>query len=60
MVNTTDTITSVINLLAQNDDLCDRFMNAIENLATPTGQHDGHAPEPLTVEHLVDDIASAI
>lgn len=60
MSDTTNTITNVINLLAQNDDLYDRFMNAIENLATPAGQHDGHAPEPLTVEHLVEDIASAI
>ncbi|MFI0929673.1 hypothetical protein ACH4TP_37980 [Streptomyces sp. NPDC021012] len=60
MSSTTDTITDVINLLAGDDTLYDRFMTAIENLANPTDQHDGHAPEALTVERLAEDIASAI
>ncbi|GGU62156.1 hypothetical protein [Streptomyces lavendofoliae] len=55
---TPDQVLAVINLIAHDDDLYDRFINATDQLNTPRA-HDGHAPEALTVEQLAADIASA-
>lgn len=54
-----DDIAAVINLLANDDDLYDRFINATAQLNTPRS-HDGHAPEALTVEQLAEDIAASL
>ncbi|WP_228981384.1 hypothetical protein [Streptomyces sp. DH12] len=59
MAITADHITDLLNHLAKDDALYDRFVGAIETLSTPR-QHDGHAPESLTVEKLAEDIAELI
>ncbi|WP_329126177.1 hypothetical protein [Streptomyces sp. NBC_01353] len=56
---TADTLADVIALLATNDGLYDRFVDAIHERSTHR-PHDGHAPEALTVERLAEDIASAL
>ncbi|MFC7794586.1 hypothetical protein [Streptomyces cinereoruber] len=56
---TPDTLTDLITLLAHNDQLYDRFIGAVQQHATPH-PHDGHAPEPLTVEQLADDITATL
>ncbi|MFF6844705.1 hypothetical protein ACFY8X_38945 [Streptomyces tanashiensis] len=56
---TADTLADVITLLATDDHLYDRFVDAIYQRSTP-GNHDGHTPDALTIERLAEDISSAL
>ncbi|MGW6569721.1 hypothetical protein [Streptomyces sp. NPDC054975] len=56
---TADTLADVIALLAKDDGLYDRFIDAVHERSI-SRPHDGHASEALTVERLAEDIASAL
>ncbi|MFF9632903.1 hypothetical protein [Streptomyces fradiae] len=60
MTITNEQVLTILETIATDDDLYDRFLTAAERLTAAPRGHDGHAPDALTVEELAADIAARL